>query len=217
MTFVTSLALMNPYALQDTASDAIAGALARGQRRVEALAGGEHNDVDAVAREIAMDGWRVQALRWTIGHDPDRIGSFFSMTDLLYLGGGAGVDLSAWGMSALTSLGCLCTRLAAPGLSSALVGRPQVGLLATIVADLNLRVAVALRELQLPAALARSVLAAAVQDFLDRVRPSDVDDWLTLVRAARGVSRERIEDYVAAAAAGGPLEFETLTSLLPVP
>jgi hypothetical protein len=108
-------------------------------------------------------------------------------------------------MSALTSLGCICTQLAPPGLWTALVGRAQLGLLATTVADLNLRVAVMLRELQLPAALARSVLAAAVQDFVDRVQPSDADDWLTLVRTAQSVSRERIEDYVAAAAAGGPL------------
>jgi hypothetical protein len=138
------------------------------------------------------------------------------MTDLPHLGGGAGVDLSSWGMSALTALGFMH----APGgtrPSTALIGRPQVGLLATTVADLNLRVAVVLRELQLPAALAKSVLAAAVQDFLDQVRPSDVDDWLTLVRAAQGVSRERIEDYVAAAAAGGPLEFETSTPFLQVP
>jgi hypothetical protein len=215
-TFATSLALINPFALHDPARDAIAEAVARGQRRVEALKGGD-KDVHALAREIAMDGWRVRALRWTIGRDPDRLGSLFSMTDLLYLGGGADVDLSPWGMSALASLGCICTRLAAPGLSAALIGRGQLGLLATTVADLNLRVAVILRELQLPAALVKSVLAAAVQDFLDRVRPSDVDDWLTLVRTAQGVSRERVEDYVAAATVDGPLEPETRTQPLQVP
>ena len=41
------------------------------------------------------------------------------------------------------------------------------------VADLNLHVAVMLRDLQLPAALARHVLTAAVQDFVDNVKPTD--------------------------------------------
>lgn len=224
-TFATSLALMNSFALQDAARDAIADAVSRGQRRVDALAGGD-SDVNALAREIAMDGWRVRALQWTIRHDPQRIGSFFSMTDLLYLGGGRGADLQAWGMSAVSSLGCICTQLAAPGAWTALIGRPQLGLLGTTVADLNLRVAVMLHDLQLPAGLAKSVLAAAVQDFIDRVQPSDTDDWLTLVRTAQSLSRERIEDYVAAATAGGPLvpdittknsEFGVPNSEFPIP
>ena len=78
-------------------------------------------------------------------------------------------------------------------------------MLATTVADLNLRIAIVLSELKLPAAIERHVLAAAMQDFIDEVKPTDADDWLTLVRSAQSVSRERIEDYVAAVAASGPL------------
>ena len=85
------------------------------------------------------------------------------------------------------------------------VVRPQLGMMATGVADLNLHVAVMLRDLQLPAALARHVLTAAVQDFVDNVKPTDAFDWLTLARAAQQVSREQVEDYVASAAADGPL------------
>ena len=55
----------------------------------------------------------------------------------------------------------------------------------------------------------RVVLSAAMQDFIDEVKPSDDGDWLTLSRAARGMTRERIEDYVAAAAASGPLMPDT--------
>jgi hypothetical protein len=65
-----------------------------------------------------------------------------------------------------------------------------------------------LAELHLPAMLARAVLAAAVQDFVDTVRATDPDDWLTLIRTARSFSRTQIEDYVAAAAADGPLVLE---------
>jgi hypothetical protein len=73
------------------------------------------------------------------------------------------------------------------------------------VADLNLHVAIMLKNFRLPAALAKIVLAGAVQDFIDEVKPTDDADWLTLVRAVRAVSRERIEDYIAAATAAGPL------------
>ena len=150
-------------------------------------------------------GWRRRALLWMLAHEPDRVGSIFSMTELLVLGRGPIGDLDAWGMSALASSGCFCTRLAPPSQWRSLVGRPQLGLMAATVADVNLHVAVMLRELRLPAAIAKAVLSAAVQDFIDEVRPTDFNDWLTLVRAAQGVPRERIEDYVAIASADGPL------------
>jgi len=62
-----------------------------------------------------------------------------------------------------------------------------------------------LRRLALPAALARVVVSGAMQDFIDTVKPTDPGDWLTLARAARTATRERIEDYVAVATAAGPL------------
>jgi hypothetical protein len=77
--------------------------------------------------------------------------------------------------------------------------------MATVVPDLHLQVAILLRELQLPAAIARSVLTAAVQDFIDEARPTDANDWIGLVRATQTLSRERVEDYVAGATAYGPL------------
>ena len=64
-----------------------------------------------------------------------------------------------------------------------------------------------LKELRLPAALARVVLSGAVQDFIDEVRPTDDADWLTMARTASSLSRERVEDYVALATATGPLEL----------
>jgi len=62
-----------------------------------------------------------------------------------------------------------------------------------------------LKEMGLPAALARVILSGAMQDFIDEVKPTDDGDWLTLVRRARTVPRDRVEDYIAAATAAGPL------------
>jgi hypothetical protein len=203
-TFAASFGLMNPFALTDTARDAIADAIEAGARRIGSIKGAA--DVDPVADALNMDGWRRQAIRWTATHEPDRLESMFSLHELLALGNPAqDIDLDPWGTSALLSTGCACTRMPAPGRLPLFVGRRQIGLLATAVPDLNLHVARMLSRLRLPARLAKYVLSAAVQDFLDEVRTTDSDDWLSLVRGAAAVPRDRIEDYVAAAAADGPL------------
>jgi hypothetical protein len=105
--------------------------------------------------------------------------------------------------------GCFCPRLQAPGAWATLAGRPQLGLAASVLPDLNFRVAIVLKELGLPAPLARVVLSAAMQYFIDDARPSDDSDWLSLSRIARTVTRERIEDYIAGATATGPLVPDT--------
>ena len=212
----TGVVLMDPRLLRNEDRDAIAEAIARGRRRVEALAGRD-GDADEIAREIAMDGWRVRALQWTLRHEPQRVLSWFSETDLLYLGGGDRIDLHAWGMPAVDVIGCLCSRWTTPGLWTALVGRPQPGLLAVTVADLNLHVAAALAEMRLPAALAKSILSFAVQDFVDRVPLLHGDDWLTRVRAARDLSRALIEDFVSAATIEGPFVRDTSAETRRVP
>lgn len=202
--FLMSLGLLDVFALRDADAARIADVIARGQRRVDDLTAA--SDPTAVIDEIAMDGWRARALRWNLVHAPDRVASLFSLTELLYLGGGADVDLHQWGMSALSTLGCLCTQIPPPGLQTALVGRHHAGLLPAIVPDLNLRVAVLLRELQMPAALARDVLESALNDLFTNVRPMHFDDWLAVVRQARAVSADRVADALAAAtASSGPL------------
>ena len=202
--FASSVALLDPLALRDVDRDLVADAVVRGRRRVASLAEDSGN-LDPIASEIHLDGWRRRALQWMIANEPQQIDSMFSMTELLYLGRMPAADLNPWGTSAIVWSGCFCTRLAPPTLWRRLSGRPQVGFMAATIPDLNLHIAIMLGELQLPAAIAKAVLTAAVQDFIDEVRPSDFNDWLTLVRAARAVSRERIEDYVAAVTAGGPL------------
>ena len=97
------------------------------------------------------------------------------------------------------------------------VGRPEPRLLIATVADLNLHVAVALSEMRLPAALAKPVLAIAVRDFVDRAPSLHLDDWLTRVRAAQGLSYEQIEDYVSAVVVEGPLVLDTNPERSPVP
>jgi len=196
------VSLLNPFALTDRDRDAIADAIARGTQRVQLMTAATF---DTIADQIAMDAARRQSLRWTMAHDAGRTLSTFSLSELLVIGGGKPADFAPWGMTAAASFGCFCTRLTIPGQWWPMAGRPQLGLLASMISDLNLHVAVTLKQMQLPAALARVILSGAMQDFIDLVKPADPGDWLTLVRAARTVPRERIEDYVAAATASGPL------------
>jgi hypothetical protein len=68
----------------------------------------------------------------------------------------------------------------------------------------GLRIAEALSELKLPAALAPGVLAFAMQDVLDSARLAYYDDWTEFSRAASALDDVQIADYVSALAAGGP-------------
>jgi hypothetical protein len=70
---------------------------------------------------------------------------------------------------------------------------------------LILRVAEHLAGLRVPAGVATAVLAMAAQDYIDDAPPIFDDDWLGLVGHAQHLSRESVEDYVAAAVAAGPV------------
>jgi len=201
--FAVSVAFMNPFDLHDRDRDTIVAGIERGRRRMAALS--TPAELDAVATELGFNGARRRAFAWTVAHERNRLDSMLSLTELLLLGGGQLDQLNAWGMSMKATTGCLCLRLTPPGRWLTLLGRPQLGITAAGMADLNLHVATRLKELQLPAALARVVLSAAMQDFIDDVRPTDEADWITMMRTARRLTREQVEDYVAAATAAGPL------------
>jgi hypothetical protein len=202
---------MDPRALTDEDRDEIAERVERGRLRVNALTRAAPEDpgtiveADAIARAARLDGWRTRALAWAVRHDRNQIVSLFTIAELLVLGGGAPAAFNQWGMFALRTRGCFCTELSAPGRWPSWWGLTQAGLPAGLVSDLPLRVAVVLHNLQLPAVLAKPVLAAAMQDFVDSVNPTDGNDWLTLARAAHAIDPERFEDYIAAATADGPL------------
>lgn len=201
--FATSVALLNPRALRDEDRDAIADHIERGRRRL--LSAADDAALDTLATEAAIEGARRRAMRWTRAHEPERLPLMVSLSELFVFGGGRAEDMQAWGMAVLPATGCFCTRMAEPGGWVAVSGRPQLGLIPSVLPDVNFRIAIALRQLGLPAGLAKIVLSGAMQDFIDEARPADDGDWLTLSRIARAIPIERIEDYIAAATASGPL------------
>jgi hypothetical protein len=211
--FAVGVALMRPVALRDADRDAIRAALARGRARARAIAArADDGAFEQMAAELGLDGWRRRAIRQALADDPQQAAGQFSLVELLILGGvnlgdaasGVGgvsdVDLDAWGMSALQTAGCLCTRMLSPRSWRLLGGRGQMALGSAAVPDLHLRVAEMLSELDLPSVLVQPVLAGAVDEFTSEASPGDPDDWWALARTAGGWSRERIEDYVASTA-----------------
>jgi len=74
------------------------------------------------------------------------------------------------------------------------------------VAELNLRVAVLLADLRVPAVLFPGVMALATQDYIDGAPLVHADDWVAIAGWAAAIDRERMEDYVAAVVASGPMK-----------
>jgi hypothetical protein len=200
------VSLMDPARLRDSDLDAISAAIARGRNRLSALLSGAES-LDVVADLLGFDGWRRRAMSWSLQNEPQSLARQFSLVDLLTLGGGAkDADLDAWGTSALQTDGCACTELPSSRAWRVLDGRPQLPMMAATMGDFSLAVALRLRELNLPAALARSILAVAMQDFMDELEPASSNDWWSLSREAQSLRRQRVEDYVSVAAAvNGPL------------
>jgi hypothetical protein len=201
--FAVSVAIVNPFALTNEGRDAIVTAIDAGRRRLAALT--DVGELEVAAAEIGMEGGRRRSLVWTFTNDRAHVESMLSLTELLVLGGGQPAQLGAWGMSMIATSGCVCSRLTLPSGWTILSGRPQLGVIAAGLADVNLQMAVLLKALDLPAPLARTALSAAMQDFIDEVKPTDESDWITMARAARSFTVDQIADYLAVATAAGPL------------
>jgi hypothetical protein len=180
----------------------------------------------ALAQRAGFSEWRLQALRWSLAEaqaapdfetstsgaaasrtarDPE---SAFAMIDLFWAGepDAATIErLDHWGPSIIPLTGQLATRLPRPRAWEDFAGRLGTGVFSTQMADVHLRTASFLASHQLPAALYRGAMAAAMQDLVDRAPVRQFDDWSALVMYVRMLPPGRYEDYVAALAVDGPL------------
>ncbi|HET9363313.1 MAG TPA: hypothetical protein VFO58_26375, partial [Vicinamibacterales bacterium] len=203
---VESLALLNSRSLATADLRSIGEAVTRGRERVR-TSRTNPAVLDELANAVQMSDARRQLLAWTQEKEPDRIEALFAPSELLRLGlADRQLErIDAWGGSYEAQSGCYCSRFPPAGAWDRLAGRPGTGQLGPAVAsELILRVAEHLAALGVPAGVATAVLAIAAQDYIDGAPPIFEDDWLGLVGHAQLVSRESVEDYVAAAVAAGP-------------
>lgn len=203
-----SVALFNPFDRTEAEMDEIAAAVGAGRRRVEELAESP-GDALAVASAAGLGGFRRSIFAWIAHREPDRLGDWLSVRELLWLGlqeAGTGNGdsiraaerLSGWGAYAGRIDGCLCLRLAPPQMRwENWRGRAGSGLVASLASDLTLWVGEGLAVRGLPVSLSGPVLEVAMRHMLDRVRPTHVQDWGTVLRYPSTLSAADFEDYVS--------------------
>ena len=211
-TYVETLALLNPRELTNPRRDFIGAALARGRERLKAAAA-DPMAIDELAVEARMGDGRRHLIAWSAANEPEHLERLFSLVELFWLGArlrenDALEDVRAWGMSQEPLSGCYCLGFPDPGAWDMLAGRDATRQLASSVPDVNLRVAEVLFELNVPAPLFPGVLGIAMQEYLDDVSALYNDDWWAIAGHASQLTRERIEDYVSAFVASGPVRHE---------
>jgi hypothetical protein len=92
-----------------------------------------------------------------------------------------------------------------PGPWDAYAGRIGNAMVAVGVPDLQLRVAAFLADLQLPAALARDLLAVGLHDLVNEARSQDQDDWRALIDGISRLDIDLVEQYLGLLTVNGPL------------
>ena len=201
--FAEGAVLVRGAALDEEGRDRIAEGLRRGRARLRQAAS-DPVALERVVADLRLRDWRRGALPTIAAYGPEPFVSAFTLAEELWLGGETDPP-AAWGTSARWDDGCLCPRLIRPVPLDELAGRTADGRLAAHSPDLHLRVAELLAEMNLPARLAPAILSLALQDLMDEAEPAYLDDALAIARYARGLTRTRMEDYVAALVGRGPL------------
>jgi hypothetical protein len=202
-----TVAMLNGRAMTDAARNEIAAALARGRARLASVTA-DRDEIDRLARDAGLSEWRRESLAWAVVHEPERVPRLLTRLELFWLGAprpSEAAPLDPWGAALLPLTGCLCLGMPHPRPWEELAGRPASGVMAVRAVDVSLLVAETLHDLDLPAALAQGLVAYAMQDVLDRAQPAFLDDWFAISEVTTAITRERLEDYIAALAAAGPL------------
>ena len=206
-TLIGTVGLLNPRQMASAQLTAIGAALARGRDRVRAAAGNPETR-DALAVSARMSSSRRQLLTWAADRVPNQLERLFSVSEMFWIGVDPAIDrttIDAWGMSFEPMTGCFCLRFPPAGSWDAIAGRESTPQLAFAIADVNLRVAGLLSETKVPAPLFAGVMRMAMRDYLDTVPALYFDDWEAISTHAWSLTRERIEDYVSALVANGPV------------
>lgn len=202
--FALSVGLRSPFAMRDADARAVLAAIERGRNRVRVLLV-DSSGSSAVARDAALEPWRAQALPWLLAHEPAALDDFFSLAELLRLGGPVALPEQAWGLPELALGGGLRLRRPPPLLLQRAVGQDRRELLAAALEDPLLKVAIELQARRLPASLAGATLALLTQSIADEGPQELADDPLALGRFLRTLPSARFDDYVSALAGDGPL------------
>ena len=196
-TLVATMALMNAADLSDGTRTVLVGAMRRGREVLEAALQ-RPEIVEETVRAAGIIGWRAQLLPWARAFEPDAVLPMVARSELVWLGARQPLpdDVDRWGAPSQPIDGAWRLRFPGPAPTDDVAGRQASAYLPGRFVDLTLRLAETMAELGMPSPLTREVLRAALQRFVDEVRPAYPDDWLALVRHADDLPRTQVEDYV---------------------
>lgn len=203
-TLALQAALASPRDVSGQALRDVVAALTRGRERVlSARADPAALDVLAAAGQVGGD--RRATIAWMAGHEPARVADAFTLAELVRIGEPTAAMPEAFGTPALPFDSRLRLEWRGSEAWEPYSGRPALGLLAAMTVDLPLRIAELTVQAGLPPEVYPGVLAFAAQDLIDNAELASSEDWFGLGRHARGLTRERFEDYVSALAGVGVL------------
>jgi hypothetical protein len=196
-TLVATMALMNAADLSDGTRTVLVGAMRRGREVLEAALQ-RPEIVEETVRAAGIIGWRAQLLPWARAFEPDAVLPMVARSELVWLGARQPLpdDVDRWGAPSQPIDGAWRLRFPGPAPTDDVAGRQASAYLPGRFVDLTLRLAETMAELGMPSPLTREVLRAALQRFIDEVRPAYPDDWLALIRHADDLPRTQVEDYV---------------------
>jgi hypothetical protein len=201
--FITSLVLMPVAGVDQASADLLVQWVAAGAAMAGAVT---PSTLGAIEDRLRLDERRRAAVLWTAEHDAPNLSRLFLLSELVALGRPPELAMpKGWGPSEIQRTGCYCLGFADPPAPQRPSLHSATSTVASVIADLQLKVLSETAALHLPASLVRGIHAAALQDYLDNARPAYIGDWWTLGELARTLSRERVLDYVSALTAGGPL------------
>ena len=196
-TLVATMALMNPEDLSDGTRSVLVEAMRRGREVLDAALE-RPESADETMRGAGITGWRAELLPWARTFEPEAVLPMVARSELVWLGARQPLpaDVDGWGAPTQPVDGAWALRFPGPAATDDMAGRQASAYLPARFADLTLRLAETMAELGVPSPLTREVLRAALQRFVDEVRPAYPDDWLALVRHADALPRTQVEDYV---------------------
>ena len=210
---IESVVLVERRALTPGAHAALISAMARGRRALTAV--GQADDLVALTHRLPLSALRRHLAPWVLEHDRTSLATYFSVSEIVALGletDQAANTLSGWGNSCEPLTG----RRAAGGLPDAAWelygGRLSSGLLASVVPDVQLRVAELLAGLDMPADVLPDVLSSAVLEFVNTVPSRHPDDWRALVLTAAAIGPTAVERFLALLTTDGVLQAAPRTT-----
>ena len=184
--FVLDAARARWLDFDDADRDLVAGALGAGRARVEQAAHDGPGAIGPLADALGLDARRVQGLTWALAQGDTDTASRFAPGELARLGTARPLPFDV-----VTVPADACPK-GAPACPRELT-------------DLSLVLLDGLAARRLPAALLPAILGTATQDFVEGTQPLHPGDLRALWTWVARLPRERVDDYIAASEAYGPL------------